>query len=72
MRKKEKEVTNREIDVLKLLVLGYNNKEIADKLCITNHTVKAHLTQVYKKLGVTNRSKAIVKVNENKLFFVEA
>jgi len=72
MRKKEKELTNREIDVLKLLVLGYNNKEIADKLCITNHTVKAHLTQVYKKLGVTNRSKAIVKVNENKLFFVEA
>ena len=70
MRKKEKELTNREIDVLKLLVLGYNNKEIADKLCITHHTVKAHLTQVYKKLGVKNRSKAIVKVNEDKLFFV--
>ena len=65
MRTKEKDLTEREADVLELLVEGYSNKDIAEKLYITHHTVKAHLTQVYKKLGVKNRSKAIVKVNND-------
>ena len=65
MKTREKDLTEREADVLELLVEGYSNKDIAEKLYITHHTVKAHLTQVYKKLGVKNRSKAIVKVNNN-------
>lgn len=67
MKKKEKNITPREVEVLKLLVEGYSNKEIAKELFITSHTVKAHLSQVFKKLGVTNRTAAAIKANENGL-----
>jgi len=53
--------TERERDVLHLLLLGLNNKEISDKLFISNHTTKAHVASIYKKLGVTNRVQAAVK-----------
>lgn len=65
MRKKEKDITARESEVLKLVVEGYSNKEIAKKLFITHHTVKAHLSQVYKKLGVSNRTSAAVIAKEH-------
>jgi len=65
MRKKKESITLRESEVLKLVVEGYSNKEIAEKLFITHHTVKAHLSQVFKKLGVTNRTSAAVKIKEN-------
>ncbi len=53
--------TEREQEVLHLLLLGLNNKEISDKLFISNHTTKAHVASIYKKLGVTNRVQAAVK-----------
>ena len=53
--------TERERDVLYLLLLGLNNKEISDKLFISNHTTKAHVASIYKKLGVSNRVQAVVK-----------
>ncbi len=53
--------TERERDVLFLLLLGLNNKEISDKLFISNHTTKAHVASIYKKLGVVNRVQAAVK-----------
>ena len=53
--------TKREIEVLDLLVLGYNNSEISDKLSITNHTTKAHLASIYAKLNVNNRVQASVR-----------
>ena len=65
MKKKQKEITERELEVLMLIVLGYSNKEIAKTLFITEHTVKAHLTKIYRKLGVTNRTAAAVKAKEN-------
>ena len=68
MKKKTLELTEREIEVLKLVILGYSNNEIGKKLFITNHTVKAHLTQIYKKLGVTNRTSAAIKAKDE-LFF---
>ena len=61
MRKKTEGFTPRELEVLKWLTFGFSNKEIADKLVVTQHTVKAHLTSVYRKLGVTNRTNAILK-----------
>ena len=61
MNKKNSDFTVRELDVLNFLVNGDSNNVIAEKLCITNHTVKAHLTQIYKKLGVTNRVQAAIK-----------
>lgn len=65
MRKKKESITLRESEVLKLVVEGYSNKEIAEKLFITHHTVKAHLSQIYKKFGVTNRTAAAIKAKEN-------
>ena len=53
--------TERELEVLHLLLLGLNNKEISDKLFISNHTTKAHVASIYKKLEVTNRVQAAVK-----------
>ena len=53
--------TERERDVLYLLLLGLNNKEISKRLYISNHTTKAHVASIYKKLGVENRLQAAIK-----------
>lgn len=67
MKEKNSDFTVREIDVLTFLVNGDSNNVIAEKLCITNHTVKEHLTQIYKKLGVTNRTSAAIKAKDNNI-----
>ena len=48
-------LTNREKDVLKTLVLGLSNREIAAALGMSERTVKAHLVKLMSKLGVKNR-----------------
>ena len=53
--------TEREREVLFLLLRGLNNKEISKKLFISNHTPKAHVASIYKKLGVSNRVQAAIK-----------
>lgn len=53
-------LTQREREVLQLLVQGYSNQEIGRHLYISVATVKAHLTAIFEKLGVKNRSSAIV------------
>ena len=52
------ELSNREQDVLQLLVEGLRNKEIASHLCISENTVEQHLKHIYEKLDVTNRVEA--------------
>jgi two-component system NarL family response regulator len=52
-------LTARELSVLKLVVNGKANKEIADELFISQGTVKVHLTHVFDKLGVASRTEAI-------------
>ncbi len=51
-------LTSRQIEVLRLLIDGCSNKEIASKIDCAESTVKAHVTAVLKSLGVANRSKA--------------
>ncbi len=53
--------TEREREVLFLLLKGLNNKQISKKLFISNHTTKAHVASIYKKLGVSNRVQAAIK-----------
>ncbi len=53
--------TKRELDVLYLLLKGLNNKKISEELYISNHTTKAHIASIYRKLGVVNRVQAAVK-----------
>lgn len=49
-------LSNREIDVLKLVAQGYANKEIADKLHISTHTVMSHRKNMTEKLGIKSIS----------------
>ncbi len=53
------EVSAREIEVLQLLVDGYNYKDIGDKLFISYNTVKKHVANIYEKLHVTSKAQAI-------------
>ncbi|NIM13404.1 MAG: response regulator [Candidatus Aminicenantes bacterium] len=60
-------LTDREIEILRTMALGLRNKEIADKLFISEKTVKTHINRVFRKLGVTTRANAIFKAVENKI-----
>lgn len=51
----------RESEILKLVTSGMSNKEIAERLFLSQRTVKAHLTNIFNKLNVASRSEAIVK-----------
>jgi len=57
----EVNLTERENNVLYYLAKGLTNEEIALKLSISVHTVKAHLESVYEKLNVSNRVQAAIK-----------
>ena len=57
-------LTERELDVLRMIAEGHSNQEIADKLVITLGTVKAHISHIYSKLDVRSRSQAIIKANQ--------
>ena len=48
-------LTRRELQVLREVVAGYTNKEIAARIQISENTVKAHLTHIFDKLGASNR-----------------
>jgi len=49
------QLTPREVDIITSIVDGYTNKQIAEKLSISEQTVKHHLTNIFAKVGVTNR-----------------
>jgi DNA-binding NarL/FixJ family response regulator len=54
-------LTPREREVAQMLARGLTNKEIAQRLAITDHTVKFHLNGILRKLGVSSRTEAVVK-----------
>ena len=53
-------LTPRELEVLHLIASGVTNAEAARRLDITVHAVKFHLTAIYSRLGVSNRTEAAV------------
>jgi DNA-binding NarL/FixJ family response regulator len=61
------QLTVRERDVLRLLVEGATNDEIARRLFITEKTVKTHISGVFRKLGVTNRTQAATKALKERI-----
>jgi DNA-binding NarL/FixJ family response regulator len=51
-------LSRREVDILTMIVEGATNDDIADKLCISKHTVKTHLYNIFKKIDVKSRFQA--------------
>ena len=55
----EDSLTAREVEILQQVANGHKNRAIADKLCISEHTVKAHLKSILEKLGANDRTDAV-------------
>lgn len=60
LRKENFNLTPKEIEVLKLIVKGLNNNEIANKLVLSLSTVKFHIENIFAKLNANNRTRAAV------------
>lgn len=60
-------LTRRELEVLKLLAIGMYNKEVAEKLDISERTVKNHVSNIFKKIEVTDRTQVAVFAIRNGL-----
>jgi LuxR family maltose regulon positive regulatory protein len=60
----EEHLSNRELEVLKLIAVGFSNKKIMAALFISSSTVKTHLKNIYGKLDVHSRTEALVKAKE--------
>jgi DNA-binding NarL/FixJ family response regulator len=61
-------ITEREMEIIKLIAEGYSNKEIADKLFLSTHTVTTHRKNIMSKLGVNNTAGVVLfAVRENLL-----
>ncbi len=54
------QLTPREMEVLQLLAQGLPNKRIADRLNVSDHTVKFHVNAILGKLGVQSRTEAVI------------
>lgn len=64
-------LSDREMEMLKLLATGMSNKEIAEKLCLSLRTVKAHMSNIFTKMNVASRSEALVEALRRGLLTLE-
>lgn len=60
-------LTNRELDVLRLISEGCSNKKISDELTISERTVKNHISHIFRKINVEDRTQAAVFAIRNKI-----
>lgn len=58
-RREEFGVTKRELEILGLMAAGMSNKEIADRIFVSENTVKTHSSRLFEKLGASRRTQAI-------------
>lgn len=59
------QLSEREIEILSLVTIGATNKEIAERLHISPHTVKSHIYNIFKKIDVPNRLQAVLWAGKN-------
>lgn len=69
-KRKSTNLTKRELQVIELLGEGLYNKEIAELLFISEKTVKNHVSSIFKKIGVTDRTQAVVYAIKNNIIDV--
>jgi DNA-binding NarL/FixJ family response regulator len=65
------ELTERELDVLRLLAKGHSNRETGEHLGISENTVRIHVSRILDKLGVTDRTQAVLLAIQRGLVHVD-
>jgi DNA-binding CsgD family transcriptional regulator len=65
LRETDTSLTLRQSEILMMVASGFRNPEIAERLCISEHTVKAHLHNIYGKIDVPNRFQAAIWASKN-------
>jgi DNA-binding NarL/FixJ family response regulator len=65
--KKENELTQREYEVIALIADGLNNKDIAERLYISEKTVKNHVSNIFRKINVSDRTQAAIYAYKNNI-----
>ena len=58
-RREDLHITRRELEILELIARGLSNREIAEKLFVSENTVKTHSSRVFDKLGARRRTQAV-------------
>lgn len=60
-------ITRRELEILELIAAGLSNKEIAERVFVSENTVKTHSSRVFDKLGARRRTQAVQLGKEQRL-----
>jgi len=55
----ETELTYRQVEILQLVAQGFSNKELAERLSVSDHTIKYHLGEIFQRLHLKNRDQAV-------------
>lgn len=64
-------VTKRQYEVLKLMACGYSNKVIANMLCLTEYTIKSHVSALFQAMNTRNRTECVMQASSKGLIFLD-
>lgn len=71
LKRREERLTYREVEVLQMIGKGLSNQEIAQQLFLSEKTVKNHLTNIFRKISVTDRTQAVLYAIKHKIVVLE-